>query len=141
MPAITTNVSTWSTEPEFDAVGAFLSTCKIFFNLLHADTLVLPSHRKPFLNARRRLQELSAHHAERLNLILATGNEIAAGDLMDVLFRSGLDGHQVGFAMGEAIAHLNHLVALGHLRMVEDRTGVRYRRVSGGAVRIAPMFN
>ncbi len=141
LPAITTNVSTWSTEPEFDAVGAFLSTCKIFFNLLHADTLVLPSHRKPFLNARRRLQELSAHHAERLNLILATGNEIAAGDLMDVLFRSGLDGHQVGFAMGEAIAHLNHLVALGHLRMVEDRTGVRYRRVSGGAVRIAPMFN
>jgi glyoxylase-like metal-dependent hydrolase (beta-lactamase superfamily II) len=141
LPAITTNVSTWSTEPEFDAVGAFLTTCRTFLDLLHADTLVLPSHRRPFFNARRRLQELSVHHAERLNQILATGTEIAAGDLMGVLFRSGLDGHQIGFAMGEAIAHLNHLVALGHLRMVEDRTGVRYRRVSSGAVRVVPMFD
>jgi glyoxylase-like metal-dependent hydrolase (beta-lactamase superfamily II) len=141
LPAITTNVSTWSTEPEFDAVGAFLATCKTFLGLLHADTLVLPSHRRPFFNARLRLQELSVHHAERLNLILAAGNEIAAGDLMGVLFRSGLDGHQIGFAMGEAIAHLNHLVALGHLRMVEDRMSVRYRRVSSSAVRVAPVFN
>lgn len=141
LPAITTNVSTWSTEPEFDAVGAFLATCKTFLDLLHADTLVLPSHRKPFFNARRRLQELSVHHAERLNLILAAGHEIAAGDLIGTLFRSGLDGHQIGFAMGEAIAHLNHLVALGHLRMIEDRRSVRYRRVGSNAVRVAPVFN
>ncbi len=141
LPAITTNVSTWSTEPEFDAVGAFLATCRTFLDVLHADTLVLPSHRKPFFNPRRRLQELAVHHAERLNLILAAGDEIAAGDLMETLFRSGLDGHQIGFAMGEAIAHLNHLVTLGHLRMIEDRGSVRYRRVStSGAVRVAPAF-
>jgi glyoxylase-like metal-dependent hydrolase (beta-lactamase superfamily II) len=140
LPAITTNVSTWSTEPEFDAVGAFLATCKTFLDVLHADTLVLPSHRKPFLNPRRRLQELSVHHAERLNLILATGDEIAAGDLMETLFRSGLDGHQIGFAMGEVIAHLNHLVTLGHVRMIEDRRSVRYRRIVSGAVRVAPAF-
>jgi glyoxylase-like metal-dependent hydrolase (beta-lactamase superfamily II) len=140
LPAITTNVSTWSTEPEFDAVGAFLDTCKVFFDLLPKDTLVLPSHRKPFFNPRRRLQELSLHHAERLNLILAAGNEITAGDLMALMFRPGLDGHQIGFAAGEAIAHLNHLVALGHLQMVEDRTGIRFRRVSSGAVGVAPVL-
>ncbi len=133
LPAITTNVSTWQSEPEFDAVGAFLSTCRTFLDVLAPDTLILPSHRRPFLNVRRRLHELSAHHAARLNLMLAeAGRETSAGDLVNVLFRSGLDGHQIGFAMGEVIAHLNHLVELGHMRMVEDRARVRYRRTSLG---------
>jgi glyoxylase-like metal-dependent hydrolase (beta-lactamase superfamily II) len=141
LPAITTNVSTWPTEPEFDAVGAFLATYSTFLDVLAADTLVLPSHRKPFFNARRRLYDLSLHHADRLNLILAAGSETSAGDLIDVLFRSGLDGHQIGFAMGEAIAHLNHLVNLGHMRMIEDRRGVRYRRTTAGEACVAPIFN
>jgi len=140
LPAITTNVSTWPTEPEFDAVGAFLGTCRRFWDLLPTDVLVLPSHRKPFFNVRRRLAELAHHHAERLNLVLSAGHEIAAGDVMDVLFRSGLDGHQIGFAMGEAIAHLNHLVTLGHVVMIEDRRGVRYRRTGSGTVPVAAGF-
>jgi len=86
LPAITTNVSTWAGEPEFDAVGAFLATCKKFLSLLDADTLILPSHRKPFLNVRRRLQELAVHHADRLNLILAgLGRDTSAAELIDVL--------------------------------------------------------
>ncbi len=142
LPAITTNVSTWHSEPEFDAVGAFLATCKTFLDLLAPDTLILPSHRKPFLNVRRRLRELAVHHAERLNLMLAEApRETCAGDLMNVLFRSGLDGHQIGFAMGEVIAHLNHLVKLGHMRMVEDRSRVRYQRIAAGDARVAPAFD
>jgi hypothetical protein len=46
-----------------------------------------------------------------------------------VLFTPGLDGHQIGFAMGEAIGHLNHLVTLGHMEMVETKAQVRYRRI------------
>lgn len=138
LPAITTNVSTWQVEPEFDAVGALLATCKTFLDVLASDTLILPSHRKPFVNVGRRLRELSAHHAERLNLMLAeAGEETSAGDLIDVIFRPGLDGHQIGFAMGEAIAHLNHLVELGHMRVVEDRSSVRYRRTPNNDVKIA----
>ena len=53
LPNITTNVSTWQVEPEFDAVGAFLKTCKMFKNELHPETFVLPSHRRPFRNVRR----------------------------------------------------------------------------------------
>ena len=141
LPAITTNVSTWPGEPEFDAVGAFLATCKKFLDLLAPDTLILPSHRKPFFNVRRRLHDLAEHHADRLNLILAgAGRETSAGELIDVLFRSGLDGHQIGFAMGEIIAHLNHLVALGHMQMIESRAHVRYRRTTGDDVKVAPHF-
>ena len=114
LPAISTNVSTWHVEPEFDAVGAFLKTCKTFLDTLDPDTLMLPSHRKPFRNVHHRLRQLAWHHADRLNMMLeAAGAETSAGELIDVLFTPGLDGHQIGFAMGEAIAHLNHLVALG----------------------------
>jgi glyoxylase-like metal-dependent hydrolase (beta-lactamase superfamily II) len=142
LPAITTNVSTWPGEPEFDAVGAFLGTCKKFLDLLDHDTFILPSHRKPFFNVRRRLRDLAVHHADRLNLILdGAGRETSAGKLIDVLFRSGLDGHQVGFAMGEIIAHLNHLVVLGHMQMIETRSQVRYRRVSDDEAKVAPHFS
>lgn len=141
LPAITTNVSTWPGEPEFDAVGAFLTTCKKFLDLLDPDTLILPSHRKPFYNVRHRLRELAAHHAERLKLMLSgAGRETSAGELVDVLFRADLDGHQIGFAMGEIIAHLNHLVVLGHMQMIESRTQVRYRRISAGDANVAPHF-
>ena len=81
---------------------------------------MLPSHRKPFRNVQHRLRQLAVHHAVRLNLILdKAGAETSAGELIDVLFTPGLDGHQIGFAMGEAIAHLNHLVTLGHMQMIE----------------------
>ncbi len=141
LPSITTNVSTWHIEPEFDAVGAFLKTCKTFLDILHPDTLILPSHRKPFYNVQHRLRQLAVHHAQRLNVVLdAIGDESCAGALIDVMFTPGLDGHQVGFAMGEAIAHLNHLVALGHLEMVETQSQVRYRRISSRDKRVEPYF-
>jgi glyoxylase-like metal-dependent hydrolase (beta-lactamase superfamily II) len=141
LPSITTNVSTWHVDPEFDAVGAFLKTCKTFLGLLDPDTLVLPSHRKPFRNVQHRLRQLAVHHAARLNLLLdKAGAETSAGALIDMLFTPGLDGHQIGFAMGEAVAHLNHLVTLGHMNMIESKTQVRYRRISAKDARVEPNF-
>jgi len=141
LPNITTNVSTWQVEPEFDAVGEFIKTCQTFGKLLDPDTLVLPSHRRPFRNVRVLLRELADHHAFRLNLILENaGSETNAGQLLDVLFTPGLDGHQVGFAMGEAIAHLNHLVLLGHMELVESRTQARYRRIGSKEARVQPEY-
>ena len=45
LPEITTNVSTWHVEPEFDAVGAFLKTCKTLPRRAaprHADPALAP---------------------------------------------------------------------------------------------------
>jgi len=141
LPAISTNVSTWQVEPEFDAVGAFLATCKTFLGVLEPATLVLPSHRKPFRNVHHRLRQLAEHHAARCNLILDhAGAETSAGELIDVMFSPGLDGHQIGFAMGEAIAHLNHLVTLGHMEMIETSQSVRYRRIGAPTARVEPEF-
>ena len=139
LPQITTNVSTWPMEPEADTLASFLETCQKFLNQLHPDTLILPSHRKPFHNVLFRLRELGHHHAARLNLILdETRGEVTAGGLLDVLFRGKLDGHQIGFAMGEAIAHLNYLVTIGRLERVDTRDGSwRYVKVDGYAAPVA----
>ncbi|MGE3710245.1 MAG: MBL fold metallo-hydrolase [Hyphomicrobiaceae bacterium] len=142
LPQITTNVSTWPKEPEANTLEAFLDTCAKFLRVLDPDTLVLPSHRKPFLNVQFRLRELARHHAARLNRLLdGMGEEAAAGELLDVLFGSKLDGHQVGFAMGEAIAHLNHLVRLGRLeRIILPDGRWRYRKTAVGNQPVAPHF-
>jgi glyoxylase-like metal-dependent hydrolase (beta-lactamase superfamily II) len=130
LPTITTNVSAWPTEPDGDPLALFLGSCRRFQAILDPASLVLPSHRRPFRNVRRRLLELARHHDERLALVLsATKDETNAAELIDVLFPRALDGHQMGFAMGEAIAHLNHLVALGRMERRRDGSGIyRYRK-------------
>ena len=131
LPTITTNISVWPTEPDADPLGLFLASGRRFAARLDPATLVLPSHRRPFRNVHRRLDELARHHDERLQLILrATDGETTAAELIDVLFQRTLDGHQMGFAMGEAIAHLNHLVTLGRMERVRDAAGaMRYRKL------------
>jgi glyoxylase-like metal-dependent hydrolase (beta-lactamase superfamily II) len=124
LPTITTNISVWHDEPDGDPLGLFLQTCRRFRQLIDPATLVLPSHRRPFRNVQRRLDELAQHHDERLALVLAAAaKEITAADLIDVLFQRALDGHQMGFAMGEAIAHLNRLVELGRIGRRRDGSG------------------
>jgi glyoxylase-like metal-dependent hydrolase (beta-lactamase superfamily II) len=130
LPTITTNISVWPTEPDADPLGLFLATGRRLAGLLDPATFVLPSHRKPFRNVHRRLAQLAHHHDERLALILrATDGATTAAALIEVLFQRALDGHQMGFAMGEAIAHLNHLVTQDRMERVRDPAGiVRYRK-------------
>jgi glyoxylase-like metal-dependent hydrolase (beta-lactamase superfamily II) len=110
LPRISTNVSVYETEPEGDPLGLFLSSLDRYL-ALPADTLVLPSHGEPFIGLHARVTQLKQHHAERLTeLIQACRNQPkTALDILPVLFKRKLDAHQLAFAMGEAIAHLNHL--------------------------------
>ncbi len=121
LPEITTNVSVWPQEPEADPLGLFLQSLARFEQKLRADTLVLPAHRRPFRGLNARLAELREHHRERLALVVeaAADGPISAGSLLPKLFPPGLDGHQVMFAVGEAIAHLNFLTERG--RLVRER--------------------
>ena len=77
-----------------------------------------------------RLDALDAHHAERLDATVDACKEPAtAYDLVPVLFNRTLDGHQMGFAMGEAMAHANHLMVKGRLKRERGADGViRYQR-------------
>jgi glyoxylase-like metal-dependent hydrolase (beta-lactamase superfamily II) len=112
LPRISTNVSVWPAEPDADPVARFLDSLTAF-EALPPDTLVLPSHGAPFRGIHARVARLRAHHAERLDelhaALAAAKQPRSAADVVPVLFRRPLDLQQRFFAMGEAIAHLNHL--------------------------------
>lgn len=124
LPRISTNVSVRPVEPEGNPLARFLESIDRF-TALPADTLVLPSHGLPFRGMHGRIAQLQAHHAERLDELAAACTEPkSATDLVPVLFRRPLDDRGWYFAMGECIAHLNHLMHAGKLRRRSDADGV-----------------
>jgi len=125
LPRISTNVSVYDNDPESDALGLFLESIDKF-KPLPADTLVLPSHGKPFKGLHTRIEQLHAHHRDRLAEVLAACRRQpqSAADVLKVLFSRALDAHQVTFAMGESIAHLNWLMHRGQVRRQRDAEGV-----------------
>ena len=143
LPGISTNVSVWPTEPEADPLLLFLETCRRFDGLLDPETYVLPSHRRPFRNVRARLRELDLHHAARLSVVLkASAQAVSTGELLPVMFDRPLDGHQVGFAMGEALAHLNHLVERGLMERLPAAGGIqKFRRLQDAPDHVGPLFS
>ena len=125
LPRISTNVSVHDTEPEADPLTAFLASIDKL-RALPPDTLVLPSHGKPFTGLQVRIEQLHAHHRDRLDEVLAacTQTPASAADMLPVLFKRKLDLHQTTFAMGEAVAHLHTLWHAGKLQRTQDAQGV-----------------
>jgi glyoxylase-like metal-dependent hydrolase (beta-lactamase superfamily II) len=125
LPRISTNVSVIDIEPEADPLPLYLASIDRF-TALDAATLVLPSHGKPFVGLHARVEQLHAHHRDRLQetLDLCRAAPASAADLLPVLFRRPLDLHQTTFAIGEAIAHLHALWLNGTLIRRRDAQGV-----------------
>lgn len=130
LPRISTNISVFDTEPEGNPLPLYLDSLREY-DSLSEDTLVLPSHGKPFRGLHERIAQQHTHHAERLaEVLLACGEPASAMDIVPVMFRRKLDMHQMSFAMGEAIAHLHALYFEGKLRRSVDAQGVyRFQRV------------
>ncbi len=126
LPRISTNVSVIDLEPEADPLPLYLQSLDTLRGL-PADTLVLPSHGRPFRGLHERIAQLHAHHDERFAEVLAACREQpqSAAELLPVLFRRKLDLHQTTFAMGEAIAHVHALAGRGALQAVAGADGVR----------------
>ena len=130
LPRISTNVSVFAHLPDADPLQDFLDSLQRL-TVLPEDTLVLPSHGRPFRNLHQRVTQLVAHHAERCATLLASCTAPkSACELLETLFPRELDTHQVQFAMGETIAHLNHLEQAGSLGRVESGDGiVRFTKI------------
>ncbi len=135
LPRISTNVSVHENEPEYDPLAAFLASIDKFLPL-PADTLVLPSHGKPFTGLHARIAQLHQHHADRLAEVMEACRQApqSAADVLPVLFRRPLDSHQLTFATGEAVAHLHTLWHAGQLARDQGADGVwRFRAAAGAA--------
>jgi glyoxylase-like metal-dependent hydrolase (beta-lactamase superfamily II) len=125
LPRISTNVGVNDSEPEGNPLRRYLASIERM-RALPADTLVLPSHGKPFRGLHTRIDQLKAHHDERFAEVMQACAEApqSAADLLTVLFKRKLDLHQTTFAMGESIAHLNALWLDGQLTRHVDAHGV-----------------
>lgn len=129
LPRISTNVSVFAVEPESNPVQLYLDSLKKYRELPD-DTLVLPSHGKPFRGLHTRIGQLEEHHRERLAEVLsACSTPRSAADIVPIMFRRALDAHQLTFAMGEALAHLHKLWMEGSLvRECGEDSILRFRR-------------
>jgi len=131
LPRISTNVSVFAIEPEANPVQLYLDSLAKYHPLPH-DTLVLPSHGKPFRGLHTRITQLNQHHAERLaEVVQACGIPQSATDIVPVMFTRPLDAHQLTFAIGEALAHLHKLWFDGILlRRIDDDGVIRFLTVN-----------
>ena len=123
---ISPNISVQAIDPQGDPLGMFLSSLSELKRELAADTLVLPGHNLPFVGLHVRVDELLAHHESRCAAIVDACRDAgrSAMDLVPVVFRRPIDDpHQMGFAFGEVLAHVNYLLRQGRLRS----EGTRYR--------------
>ncbi len=113
LPRISTNVSVFAVEPEGNPLQLYLDSLERFTEL-PADTLVLPSHGRPFRGLHTRIAQLRDHHRARLAEVLeACATPHSAMDIVPLMFKRPLDAHQLSFALGEALAHLHLLWAQG----------------------------
>jgi glyoxylase-like metal-dependent hydrolase (beta-lactamase superfamily II) len=124
LPRISTNVSVFAVEPEGNPLTQYLDSLTKFADLPE-DTLVLPSHGKPFRSLHTRIEQLRKHHVDRLEEVRhACAVPRSAVDIVPVMFRRQLDAHQLSFAVGEALAHLHKLWYDGIVDRVTGDDGV-----------------
>lgn len=129
LPRISTNVAVWAANPLDNPLKWFLDSIDSFRSLPE-DTLVLPSHGRPFRGLHARVDQLHAHHAGRFRLLIDTCRDrpYSAAELIPVLFDRPIpDPHQTMFAMGEAIAHLNYLEHAGQMTRTDEGGKTRFR--------------
>lgn len=129
LPRISTNVSVFNYEPEANPLPLYLNSLRDY-DSLPEDTLVLPSHGRPFRGLHERVAQQHSHHAERLAEVLAACTEPKSTmDILPVMFKRELDLHQLTFAMGEALAHLHALYFDGKLERSTGTDGIiRFKR-------------
>ncbi|WP_205192379.1 MBL fold metallo-hydrolase, partial [Burkholderia sp. LMG 13014] len=133
LPRISTNVSVFDLEPEANPLALYLQSLGRY-ETMAPETLVLPSHGKPFRGVRTRITQLREHHDARLAEVRVACAEqpMSAADIVPIMFRRReLDIHQMTFALGEALAHLNLLWLAGELVREQGDDGVLRFRTAG----------
>ncbi len=131
LPRISSNVSVYPTEPEANPLADWLKSLAAIKARVPDDVLVLPAHNDPFHGLHLRLDHLIAGHERglaRLREDLTEPKRVI--DVFHTLFRRKIDDAILGLATGEAVAHLNCLMARGQAVRIRDENGVDWYRAS-----------
>jgi glyoxylase-like metal-dependent hydrolase (beta-lactamase superfamily II) len=124
---ISPNVSVEAMDPDGDPLGLYLRSLDKLKRTLPEDVLVLPGHNLPFVGLGVRADELTGHHEARCMAIVEacrTGPKTVA-ELVPVIFGRRIDDpHQLVFAFGEALAHVNLMIRSGTVHIVGTPRGL-----------------
>lgn len=117
LPRITSNVGLYP-RGRPDPLGDFLAALERMKTL--KVRRVLPAHGEPFDDCSGRVDQILAHHAQRLddvmNAIAGGRDAYAAARILFPVLRSA---HEERFALAETLAHLRYLELRGRVRAVE----------------------
>ncbi|SMH30931.1 MBL fold metallo-hydrolase [Mesorhizobium australicum] len=123
LPKITPVIAVYEMMPKADPLGDYLESFPSFSDV-RPDALVLPSHDTPYYGISERILELREHHDKRL---AATVEFLRTPrvplDLSKSMFPHIEGPDNMGFALGETLAHVNHLVRLGAVADVSAGSG------------------
>jgi glyoxylase-like metal-dependent hydrolase (beta-lactamase superfamily II) len=124
---ISPNVSVSAIDPEGDPLGQYLRSLQALRNGVDHGAMVLPGHNLPFYGLPERIEELMTHHHSRCDRILRAcqTEPRSAAELVPFVYTRTLDPHQMGFAFGEVLAHVNYMLRRGSLRSVEGARGTQ----------------
>ncbi len=124
---ISPNVSVAAVDPEGDPLGEYLRSLAALRKNIADDVLVLPGHNLPFIGLHTRIDELIAHHQARCDRLLKACRTAprSAAELVPFVFTRRLDPHQMGFAFGEVLAHVNYMLRRGTLQEIDSTDGIR----------------
>ena len=133
LPHTSSNVSVFPTEPDADLLGEWIASIEHMRTTLGDHLLVLPAHGEPFRGLHARLDRLAHGHdrgLQQLRRSLADSPKCAI-DVFGALFARPIDnnGHLLGLATGESLAHINYLLARGEAASELDADGVRRYRM------------
>jgi glyoxylase-like metal-dependent hydrolase (beta-lactamase superfamily II) len=115
IPGISSNISVYPTEPEADPLGDWLESCTRLRSHARPEHLVLPGHKLPFRGLAFRLTQLIENHEHALARIEAALRltPITAAEAFSAIFKRPIGASEYGLALGEAVAHMNHLHRTG----------------------------
>ena len=127
---ISPNVSVWAVEPDQNSLGEYLASLASLTTTLPYDVIVLPGHGVPFYGLKTRIKQLADHHEDRCRLIAEACRDVpqTSKELVPVVFHKHvLDEHQMGFAAGELVAHVNYMLVEGRLTSEVSDGVLRFR--------------
>lgn len=121
LSTISPNLGVYATEPEADPVGDWLESCTRLGRYAREGQLALSGHKLPFFGIGPRLAQMISGHVaalDRLEEALATPRR--AAECFPFLFRRPIGESEYTLALGEAVAHLNHLTQTGRARRYRE---------------------
>jgi glyoxylase-like metal-dependent hydrolase (beta-lactamase superfamily II) len=114
LPTISPNLSVYASEPLADPIAGWLDSCDRLAEFASEGQLVLPGHKLPFTGLPLRLRQMAEnHHGALARLLEVLATPRVAVDCFAPLFKRDVTPDIYLMALGETVAHLNHLLLSG----------------------------